>query len=132
MAKKRKTAKRYFRARTSSAKVSRRRRSSSSSYALNPMKIALFGALYGAVRPYLAQAISPVTSKIPMGAYVDEAGMIVISYFAAKGTFGNQFKEAGKAGLYIESAVIGSDIITGKFTSALSGVSTSTSTPSLR
>lgn len=118
MAKKKKTARRVFaRAKSSFKRASRRRSSSSNS---NVMNLMLTGALYGAVRPYIAQAVSPLTSKIPVvGNYADEAGMGVIGYFAAKGTFGNQFKEVGKAALIIEAAQIGSDVVTGRFTQNL-------------
>jgi len=119
MAKKKKTARRVFaRAKSSFKRASRSRSSSKSSG--NIMNLMLTGALYGAVRPYIAQAVSPLTSKIPVvGNYADEAGMGVIGYFAAKGTFGNQFKEVGKAALIIEAAQIGSDVVTGRFTQNL-------------
>lgn len=129
MARKKKTAKRVFaRARTSFKKATRRKSSNSSNKGI--MNLMLTGALYGAVRPYIAQAVSPLTSKIPVvGNYADEAGMGVIGYFAAKGTFGTQFKEVGKAALIIEAAQIGSDVVTGRFTANLSnGMTTTKST----
>lgn len=127
MARKKKTAKRVFaRASTSSLKrVTRRKSSNSSNKGI--MNLMLTGALYGAVRPYIAQAVAPLTSKIPVvGNYADEAGMGVIGYFAAKGTFGSQFKEVGKAALIIEAAQIGSDVVTGRFTANLSNGMTTT------
>jgi hypothetical protein len=102
----------------SSKQKSRGFKSSSSS---TPMKKMLFGVMYGAGRSYASQLITPITSRIPfLGNYADEAGMLALSYFAAKGTFGATFKEVGTAGLYIESALVGKDIVTGQFMSNLS------------
>jgi hypothetical protein len=81
--------------------------------AMNPRKAMLSGAIYGAGRGALSSAIAPVTSRLPLGQYADEAGMLGLSYFAAKGKFGAQFKQIGMAGLHIESAVIGNALVRG-------------------
>jgi hypothetical protein len=80
---------------------------------VSPMKKMIGGALYGAARGTISTFIAPVTSKIPFGQFADELGMLGLSYYAAKGKLGSQFKEIGTAGLYIESAVLGNALARG-------------------
>jgi hypothetical protein len=89
------------------------------------MGIIIGGAAYGAGRQYVAKAIEPLTSKIPLGNYADNIGMGLLSYFVAKGKIPliNKIpmsKEIGRAGLYIESAMLGSEILN-KTTGTTSG-----------
>lgn len=80
---------------------------------VSPMKKMIGGALYGAARGTVSTFITPVTSKLPLGQFADEVGMLGLSYYAAKGKLGSQFKEIGTAGLYIESAVLGNALARG-------------------
>lgn len=123
MARKKRTAKRAVAARRSTPRVTvRRRRSSSTSN--KPMKKIVGGAIYGAARGTVSRFLQPITSRVPLGNYADEAGMLVLSYMAAKGKFGSNFKEVGSAGLYIESAVIGNDLASGALLNSLNVRST--------
>ena len=89
------------------------KRRSSRSKGLNLGTIILGGAIYGAGRQYLSKAISPLTSKIPMGNVADNIGLGVVSYFAATKGKGI-IKDIGKAGLTIEAAMGGQDLMAGR------------------
>lgn len=89
------------------------------------MNIIIGGAAYGAGRQYIAKAVEPITSKIPLGNYADNVVMGALSYFVAKGKIPliNKIpmsKEIGRAGLYIESAMLGSELLN-KTTGTTSG-----------
>lgn len=76
------------------------------------------GAVYGVGREYANNALAPLTAKIPLGKYADNVVMGAISYFLAKGKIPllNKIpmsREIGKAGLYIESAMLGQDLAGG-------------------
>lgn len=82
------------------------------------MTMALGAGLYGAGREKVSNAIAPVTSRIPLGEYADEAGMLAASYLLMKGKvpFLNKIKmsrDVGKAGFMIESARIGAGLAAG-------------------
>lgn len=84
----------------------------------NVMGTILGGVAYGAGRQYAANLVKPITDKVPMGNYADNIVMGAISYFLAKGKipFLNKIpmaRDIGKAGLVIESAMIGQEIISG-------------------
>jgi len=73
---------------------------------------ALGAGLYGAGRQYMSDKLAPLTNKIPLGEYSDEAGMLILNYALAKGKipFINKLrltKDFGKAGMTIEMARIG-------------------------
>lgn len=77
------------------------------------------GVAYGAGRQYASNALAPITAKIPAGQYADNVVMGVLSYLVASGKIPliNKIpmsREIGKAGLVIESAMIGQSIIGGK------------------
>jgi hypothetical protein len=113
MAKRKAVRKKAVATRTSSSRaVSVRRRKTNS---FNPTKAIFGGMVYGGLRSKVAQLVSPVTSKIPLGNYADEAVMGALSYFVAKGKVKFIPKEIGLAGLMIESAVIGQDVVNGTF-----------------
>ena len=124
MARKKRTAKRAVAARASPRTVTVRSRRRKSSSVGSPMKKIVGGAIYGAARGTVSRFLQPITNRVPLGAYADEAGMLVLSYMAAKGKFGSNFKEIGSAGLYIESAVIGNDLASGALLNSLNVRST--------
>lgn len=78
------------------------------------LKGIMLGAVaYGAVRQYASNALTPLTSKIPLGTLSDEAVMGIASYLLYKKTKGLP-SEIGKAGLYIELARVGEAIVSGQ------------------
>jgi hypothetical protein len=75
----------------------------------------IMGSLaYGAMRQKASNALSPITSKVPLGDIADEVVMAGLSYLAMKKGKGI-IKNIGKAGLTIESARIGEALINGGF-----------------
>jgi len=95
-----KTRRSPLRRKTSSTRRTRRKGGSS-------IKILQFDSmLYGAVRSKIAQLISPLTAKLPMGQYADEVGCGIIDYFVAKKSTG-MIKEAAKKGLSFENTMVG-------------------------
>jgi hypothetical protein len=76
------------------------------------------GAIYGIGREYANSALAPITAKVPLGKYADNVVLGAVSYFLAKGKIPllNKIpmsKEIGKAGLVIESAMLGQDLAGG-------------------
>jgi len=76
------------------------------------------GGVYGASRAKVNTMLLPLTSKLPfqMGDYADNAVMGVLSWALAKGKIPmiNKFpiaRKIGKAGLIVESAMAGSDLM---------------------
>ena len=65
---------------------------------------------YGALRQYVSNLISPLTSKIPLGNLSDEVAMGVINYFVAKKT-GGMIGDIARKGLIIENARVGEYIV---------------------
>lgn len=112
--------------RTRTRTVVKRVRSKSKSSGFAPMKAVAGGFMYGLARGKVAQLISPVTSKIPMGNYADELGMSVLNWYIAKGKVPMIPKNVGLAGLAIESFVVGQDVGAGNF-NLNGGVNTSKS-----
>lgn len=88
----------------------------------NPMQLIIPALAYGATRGYLSNMAAPLTSKIPLGTYADEAVFGTLGYFMAKKGKG-MVKSAGKAILIVEAASLGNQLA-GKFGS--SGTSGST------
>ena len=86
------------------------------------------GALYGVARSPIAQAITPLTSKLPFGQYNDEVGMIGVSFLAKQFGPKGLAKNAGRAGLIIETAALVSQMTAGLTASATSSPDTSSST----
>ena len=95
-----------------SAKSFGRRSRSRGSGDSNPMQLIIPALAYGATRSYLSNAISPLTSKIPLGNYADEAVFGTLGYFMAKKGKGF-IKNAGKAILIVESASLGNQLASG-------------------
>jgi hypothetical protein len=83
--------------------------------AMGGLMMPMVGAgLYGVGRRYLSNFISPLTSKIPLGQYADEAGMLIANYALYK--FAGRMpmiKDAAKAGMLIETAMLAEQIAGG-------------------
>lgn len=72
-------------------------------------------ALYGALRGKIAVWIQPISSKLPLGSYTDEVGMLGVNW-AAKKFIGNKVpmvSNMAKSGMQIEAAQIGYKIGSG-------------------
>jgi len=80
------------------------------------ISVIVGGILYGASRKYISDKLSPITAKVPMGAYSDNVVMAGVSYgamkYGKKLPFGSYISEAGKVGLGVESALAGADLTT--------------------
>jgi len=84
---------------------------------------------YGFLRGKLSSAITPLTSKIPLGNITDEVVLGMAGYFLAKKSKNKMLKNVGKAALLIEGASIGVAIAEG---SVNMGGGSSSSAPSFR
>ena len=73
------------------------------------MKLIIPAAVYGAGRQYLSGLAQPLTSKIPLGEYADEAVFGVAGYLLAKKGKG-MIRDIGKAMLIVEAASIGHQV----------------------
>lgn len=73
----------------------------------------LAAAIYGAGREKVAVMAEPITSKLPLGTYSDEALMLVGSYLLAKNTSG-LIHEIGRSGMIIEAARVGERLALGQ------------------
>lgn len=76
----------------------------------NPLNVVLPAAAYGAARGYLSNLATPLTSKIPLGNYADEALFGVAGYFMAKKGKG-MVKNIGMAMLTVEAASVGNQLV---------------------
>lgn len=74
---------------------------------------AFAAGIYGASRSYLNTLLAPIMSKIPGGKYADNIVLGTVSYFLAKHGKMPMLKRIGKAGLIVESAMLGADIASG-------------------
>ena len=81
-----------------------------SSGSMNPLKVVVPALIYGAARGYISTAIKPLTDKVPLGNYADEAVFGVAGYFMAKKGKG-MIKDAGIAIMTVEAASLGSQLI---------------------
>lgn len=86
---------------------------------LNPMKIAIGAAIYGAVRQKASNALAPITAKVPLGSIADEVVLGGLSYLGAKKLKGIA-KDVCIAGMTIEAARIGEALISGAILSSSS------------
>lgn len=87
---------------------------------------------YGAMRAKLSNALTPITSKLPLGNISDEVGIGILAILA-KRTLGKRMPivaNVANAALMIESARIGEAIITGQV--GLGGSSSSSSMAGVR
>jgi hypothetical protein len=104
--------------RASTKSFKRMRRSTRKSGMGSAMNLALGAGLYGASRQYISNLLTPLTAKIPLGDYADEAAMLGASYALMKGKvpFVNKVpisRDIGRAGFVIESARIGAGLMAG-------------------
>lgn len=88
------------------------------------MSVLLGAGAYGAVREKLSNALTPLTSKIPLGNIADEAVLFAGGYLLAKKTKG-VLKDIGTAAMYIEAARLGEAVVNGQI--GLGGSSAGTS-----
>lgn len=102
MAKRKRTAKR----RTSVGFLRTKRVRSSVSSSTSPMKTIAYGFGYGVARSPILGLLSPILQKVNLGVYESNVAMGLISFLAIKKGNG-MVKEIGKAGLYVESAAMG-------------------------
>ena len=97
-------------ARRSNKRASIRARSRGSGNSSNPLMIILPAMVYGAGRQYLSNMAQPLTSKIPLGNYADEALFGLAGYFMAKKGKGI-VKNIGTSMLIVESASLGNQLL---------------------
>ena len=106
MAKKR--TKSVRRARASPKRASSRRGSSKGKVSM----LQFDSMIYGALRQKASTALTPFTSKIPLGSISDELGMGALNYFIAKKTTG-MLRDIAMKGLVIENARVGEAVVDG-------------------
>jgi len=70
------------------------------------MGIIAGGAMYGLARGYISGALMKYVPNF-LGEWTDEAVMLAANYYIAKKVSNPTIKNAAKAGLAIESAVVG-------------------------
>ncbi len=80
--------------------------------AQSPLKMVVPSMIYGGLRAKVSDALTPITSKVPVGDVADELVMLGTSYLAWKKGSGI-IKKAGSAGMIIESARLGEAIASG-------------------
>lgn len=78
--------------------------------------IVIGGVAYGAGRQYISNLIAPLTSKLPLGQYADNVAMGLVSWALATGKIPlikkiPMSRDIGKAGLAIEAAFAGQDLL---------------------
>jgi len=125
---------RTVRARARPAFMKRRRRNSKGMN--SELKIAIGGFGYGAIR----QPLNNIAQMIPFvaGAFGDEVGLGVLSYLLARGKIPilNKLKvtrDIGRAGLAIESASLGQQLMGGQMSNLLGfGRNTTTTSNGIR
>lgn len=99
---------------------SRRHSRSSRGSGLSPERVLIPAFVYGAGRSALSTALVPLTSKIPLGQYADEAALGIIGYLAAtKGS--GMIKDVGMAMLTVEAASLGNQTLGSKLSGAVGG-----------
>jgi len=77
------------------------------------MQTLLYGLGYGAVRNPIANAIQPLSSKLPFGQYNDEIAMIGVAW-GAKTFFRNpMIAKAANVAMIAEAVSVGSQITAG-------------------
>lgn len=83
-----------------------------SSGRISPVKMLLPAFLYGGVRAKVSELAAPLTSKIPLGNFADEAAFGLVGYLAATKGRG-MIKDAGMAILTVEAASVGNQVMGG-------------------
>jgi hypothetical protein len=106
----RQMVKRKRRASRRVGRVSRRgRRSKTKKDGL--MGLIVGGAIYGVGRSYVATAVNPISSMLPLGSLNDNVTMGLLSYLLMKNTSG-VLSNVGKAGLFVESSIASNELLT--------------------
>ena len=98
--------------RSSTKMVKRKRVKRRVSRTMKPFQVLVPSAVYGAGRGYLSNLLSPITSRIPLGAIGDEIGLFVLGNFLTK-KGGKMTKDVGKAMMFVEGSRIGEALISG-------------------
>ena len=86
------------------------KRSLRTRHGIKPESVIIPAVIYGAGRQYLVNMARPLTSKIPLGNYADEAVFGVAGYMLAKKGKGI-VKQLGLAALTIEAASLGNQLV---------------------
>lgn len=106
-------ARKFFKkARSMARRVGRKAYRSASKAQPSLMTAALYGAGYGAARPFIANLVSPVSNMIPVGQYKDEIALGLIGFAAAKWGSGI-IRNAGRTALIVESASAAAQLTSG-------------------
>ena len=69
------------------------------------------GFAYGAARATVSKWLAPLTAKIPGGKYADNILMGTVGWLVSKYGRVPLLKRVGKAGLLVESAFLGADVV---------------------
>jgi len=69
------------------------------------------GFAYGAARATVSRWLAPLTAKIPGGRYADNIVMGAVAWLVSKYGRLPLLKKAGRAGLVVESAFLGADVV---------------------
>lgn len=69
------------------------------------------GFAYGAARATVSRWLAPLTAKIPGGRFADNIAMGAVSWLVSKYGRLPLLKKVGRAGLVIESALLGQDVV---------------------
>lgn len=77
--------------------------------------VIIGGGVYGAGRTYLSNLVAPVTSQMPGGVLADNLVLGAICWFAAKKVRNPTIRNVAKAGLAIEAALAGQDLVANGF-----------------
>jgi len=116
---------RRFRKKTRSFFRGMKKRGRSMAKGQGVMATALSAGLYGVGRAPVASAISPLSSKLPFGAYNDEAAMIGLCILGQRFAPNGVIKNALRAGMIVEIASLASQATAGM----TQGTSTATNAP---
>lgn len=95
-------------------KRKRSKRYGSKSTGLKPMQVLIGAGLYGAVREKISNALTPLTSKVPLGNVADEVVLFSLGYLANRKLSNKTFKAIGQAAMAVEAARIGEAVVTGQ------------------
>lgn len=107
---------------------SKRRTKSFARSSVRPMGFLVGGGIYGALRARLSNALSPITSKIPLGNIGDEVGLFALHYFLNKQVKNKIVKDITLSGMAVESARIGEAVTTGGVFGGNNGTASSSMT----
>lgn len=100
-------------------KFARRAYRSASKAQPSLLTAAMYGAGYGAARPFIANLVKPVSNFIPVGQYQDEIALGLLGFAAAKWGSG-MIRNAGRTALIVESASAAAQLTSGMTTQASS------------